>query len=309
MITIFKNEGAELQRLPSPVDGSWVNVINPTPEEIAQIHALGIPQDYITYPLDLDERARTEREDGELLIVLRIPLYQGEASDIPYTTIPLGIILTREIIITVSKLENEIIQEFTIKRFKDIATSKRLRFVLRLLLTAASKYLTHLREIQKRVDFLEDELQQSTRNKEVLELLKYQKSLTYFTTGLKSNELMMERLRRSRLFETYPEDEDLLEDVLTENQQAIEMTNITSNILSSMMDAFASIISNNLNSVMKFLASITIVISLPTMVASFFGMNVHLPFEVYPQAFFLIVVLAFLVSLTAVYIFYKRDWF
>jgi len=309
MITIFKNEGAELQRLPSPVDGSWVNVINPTPEEIAQIQALGIPQDYITYPLDLDERARTEREDGELLIVLRIPFYQGEASDIPYTTIPLGIILTREVIITVSKLENEITQEFSIKRFKDIATSKRLRFVLRLLLTAASKYLIYLREIQKRVDFLEDELQQSTRNKEVLELLKYQKSLTYFTTGLKSNELMMERLRRSRLFETYPEDEDLLEDVLTENQQAIEMTNITSNILSSMMDAFASIISNNLNSVMKFLASITIVISLPTMVASFFGMNVHLPFEVHPQAFFLIVFLAFLISLTAVYIFYKRDWF
>jgi magnesium transporter len=159
------------------------------------------------------------------------------------------------------------------------------------------------------VDILEDQLQQSTRNKEVLELLKYQKSLTYFTTALKSNELMMERLQRSQLLRTYPEDEDLLEDVLTENQQAIEMTNITSNILSSMMDAFASIISNNLNGVMKFLAAITIVLSLPTMVASFFGMNVHLPFEAHPQAFVLIIFISLLIGLSAVYIFWKRDWF
>ncbi len=309
MITIYKSEANELHILPNPVNGCWINVTNPTPEEIAQIHASGIPQDYITYPLDLDERARTERENGDLLIVLRIPYYQGEASDLPYATIPLGIILNGQYIITVSKFENEIIQEFTNRKGKDLITAKRLRFVLRLLLTTASKYLMSLREITKRVDILEDELQQSTRNKEVLELLKYQKSLTYFTTALKSNELMMERLRRSRLFETYPEDEDLLEDVLTENQQAIEMTNITSNILSSMMDAFASIISNNLNSVMKFLASITIVLSLPTMIASFYGMNVNLPFQDSPLAFAFTIGLAFLIGLIAVIIFWKRDWF
>jgi magnesium transporter len=309
MITIYKTDGTELQLLPNPLNGCWINAINPTPEEIAQIHDLGVPQDYITYPLDLDERARTERENGELLIVLRIPYYQGEESDLPFTTIPLGIILTNQYIVTVSKLENEITHEFTNRRVKDVATAKRLRFVLRLLLTAATKYLMYLREITKRVDILEDELQQSTRNKEVLELLKYQKSLTYFTTALKSNELMMERLRRSRLFETYPEDEDLLEDVLTENQQAIEMTNITSNILSSMMDAFASIISNNLNAVMKFLASITIVLSLPTMVASFYGMNVRLPLEDHPQAFFLPVAVSFLIGLAVIYLFWKRDWF
>jgi len=165
-----------------------------------------------------------------------------------------------------------------------------------------------LREITKAVDILEDQLQQSTRNKEVLDLLKYQKSLTYFTTALKSNELMMERLQRSQLLRTYPEDEDLLEDVLTENQQAIEMTNITSNILSSMMDAFASIISNNLNTVMKFLASITIVLSLPTLVASFFGMNVHLPLELHPNAFIYIILISVLISLVVVYIFWRRDW-
>lgn len=308
MITIYKKSENGLAVQPEFISGSWINVVNPTPEEIARIQALGVPQDYITYPLDLDERARTERENGELLIVLRIPYFQGKEADVPYTTIPLGIILTDQYIITVCKLENEIITEFTNGRARDVTTSKRLRFVLRILLSTANKYLNYLREITKVVDVLEDQLQQSTRNKEVLDLLKYQKSLTYFTTALKSNELMMERLQRSQLLRTYPEDEDLLEDVLTENQQAIEMTNITSNILSSMMDAFASIISNNLNTVMKFLASITIVLSLPTLVASFFGMNVHLPLELHPNAFIYIILISILISLVVVYIFWRRDW-
>jgi magnesium transporter len=309
MITIYRNSENGLQQMSEPTSGSWLNVINPSPEEIAQIQALGIPQDYITYPLDLDERSRTERENGELLIVLRIPYFQGKTVDVPYITIPLGIIVTDQYVLTISKLENEILRIFCDGRMRDLITSKRLRFVLRVLLYTANKYLVYLREIQKAVDLLEDQLQQSTRNKEVLELLKYQKSLTYFTTALKSNELMMERLRRSGLFDTYPEDEDLLEDVMTENQQAIEMTNITSNILSSMMDAFASIISNNLNVVMKFLASITIVLSLPTMVASFFGMNVSLPLENHPYAFPLTLLLSIIISLGAVYIFWRRDWF
>jgi magnesium transporter len=309
MITILKNAGNGLSLLSEPTSGCWINVVNPTPEEITKIQALGIPQDYILYPLDLDERARTERENGELLIVLRIPYFQGEHADVPYTSIPLGIILTQQCIITVCKLENEIMQELIDGRIKGINTAKRLRFVLYVLLHTANKYLTYLRQITKTVDYLEDQLQKSTRNKEVLELLKYQKSLTYFTTALKSNELLMERLQRSQLFKTYPDDEDLLDDVLTENQQAIEMTNITSNILSSMMDAFASIISNNLNVVMKFLASVTIVLSLPTIVTSFFGMNVHLPFEAAQYAYLLIFFGTILISLVVVLVFWRRDWF
>jgi magnesium transporter len=158
------------------------------------------------------------------------------------------------------------------------------------------------------VDALEDKLQRSMRNQEVLELLKYEKSLTYFTTALKSNELMMERLQRSQLFQTYPDDLELLEDVLTENQQAIEMVNIAGAILRQMMDACASIISNNLNIVMKFLASITIVLSLPTLVASLYGMNVRLPFEASPLAFPLILVVSFVLSVSVAWIFSKRDW-
>jgi magnesium transporter len=309
MINSYKNIADRLSLLDEPIAGSWIHVVNPSPDEITQLQQLEVPSDYINYPLDLDERARTERENGELLIVLRIPYYQGVLSDIPYTTIPLGIILTDRFLITVCKTENNVLQDFIDGRIRGLSTAKRHRFVLQILFNTANLYLSYLREINRTVDLLEDQLQKSTRNKEVLGLLKYQKSLTLFTTALKSNELMMERLQRSQLFDTYPEDEDLLEDVITENRQAIEMTNISSNILSSMMDAFASIISNNLNGVMKFLASITIVLSIPTMVASFFGMNVHLPLEDHPMAFPFIILLTAGIGLAAAYIFWKRDWF
>jgi magnesium transporter len=309
MITCYKNTETGLTVLSEPVNNCWINVIDPTPGDINRIQELGIPADYITFPLDLNERARTERENGELLIILRIPYYQGEQADIPYITIPLGIILSDKYIITVSKLENEIVREFAAAQVRNLVTAKRLRFVLHMFFQTAKKYLFYLHEINRHVDILEDELQLSSRNKELLALLKYQKSLTYFTTALKSNELLMERLQRSQVFRTYPEDEDLLDDVLTENQQAIEMTNISTNILSSMMDAFASIISNNLNAVMKFLASITIVLSLPTLITSFFGMNVHLPFEENPAAALIIILLSLMLSISAAYLFWKRDWF
>ena len=309
MITYYNNNELGLLTIPEAAAGCWINVIDPTQQEILHLQTLGIPSDYLTYSLDIDERPHTERENSDLFILLRIPFFQGDQSDIPYSTIPLGIILTHSYLVTVCKQENDILREFSYGRVRGLSISKRNRFILQILLATANCYLNQLHLITHRVDILEDHLQLSTRNKEVLELLKFQKSLTYFTTALKSNELMMERLRRSRLFETYPEDEDLLEDVLTENQQAIEMTNITSNILSSMMDAFASIISNNQNSVLKFLASITIVISLPTMVASFFGMNVHVPMENNPLAFYYTIGLTFLISLIVVYIFWKRDWF
>ncbi len=308
MITIFKNNNTCLELLPEPVNECWINVVDPTPEEVARLRGLGLPLDYITYPLDIDERPRTERENGETLIVLRVPYFQGETSDIPYTTIPLGIVLTDAHVITICKKDTELLQDFASGRVKSLSTAKRNRFVLRLLLSTATRYLSCLREITKAVDALEDQLERSTRNKEVLELLKYEKSLTYFTTALKSNELMMERLQRSQLFKKFPEDEELLEDVLTENQQAIDMTNIASNILSSMMDAFASIISNNLNTVMKFLASITIVLSLPTMIASFYGMNVNLPLQSHPLAFAMTLLIATGVSFAVALVFARRDW-
>lgn len=309
MITIYARNDKGLLTQKEPSTGCWMNVIDPSQEEIARIAQLGILQDFVTYPLDVNEQARTEREDGVLFILLRIPYYQGEGEDVPFTTLPLGIILTDGLIVTVCKRDHEILRHFADGKVRDFSPIKRNRFILRLFLKTAQTYLAYLNEINRTVDMLEDRLQASLKNKEVLELLKYQKSLTFFTTALKSNELMMERLQRSQLFKMYEEDEDLLEDVLIENRQAIEMTNIASNILSSMMDAFASIISNNLNVVMKFLASITIVLSVPTIIASLFGMNVVLPFDTHNLAFLFVLGISLVICLVVVLIFWKKDWF
>jgi len=310
MIKIYKSTENGLIQLDDFIPNSWINVVDPTPDEIERLSVEGIPMDFITYPLDLDERARTEREDdGKMLILIRIPYYQGPKADAPYITIPLGIILTDQYIITVCRWQTDIIREFESGRVKGLSTAKRIRFVLRILLSNASKFLAYLREINRNVEQTEDRLQQSQQNKEVLELLQYQKSLVYFTTALKANELLLERLQRTQLFRMYPDDEDLLEDVITENQQAIEMVNISSNILSSMMDAFASIISNNLNVVMKILASVTILVSLPNMITSFYGMNVDLPLQENPIAWeFILGVCLFMVGV-ALFIFARKRWF
>lgn len=310
MIKIYKTTVNGLEVITEPVNNSWINVIDPTTDEIEWLTSIGLPQDFVTYPLDVDERARTEREDdGTLLVLLRVPYFQGVRADVPYITIPLGVITNSKFIVTICRRPNDILQEFASGRVRNLETGKRNRFILRLLLSAASRYLSYLREIDRIIDGVEDQLQRSQRNRELLELLKYQKSLVYFTTALKSNELMMERLQRWQFFRMYEEDEDLLEDVITENQQAIEMTNISTNILSSTMDAFASIISNNLNVVMKFLASATIVVSLPTIVYSFFGMNVDLPFQNLGFASTIILAVSLAIMIVVVLIFVRRDWF
>jgi magnesium transporter len=262
----------------------------------------------VTYPLDLDEMARTEKEDGAILIIFRVPYNAGATADVPYTTAPLGILITDRLITTICQVENGVLQDFLEGRVKGLSTAKKNRFVLQLLMSAAGRYLAYVRQINRTVDALEDRLQRSLQNRELQELLKYQKSLVYFTTALKSNELMMERLQKTRLFEMYPDDEDLLEDVLTETRQAIEMTGIASNILSQMMDAFASIISNNLNVVMKFLASATIILTLPTMIASFYGMNVRLPAQDFQYGFLLLALLSVGLAATVAFVFWRKDW-
>lgn len=310
MITIYKTIENRLETVSEYLDGSWINIIDPTSDEIEQISHLGIPQDYLTYPLDLDERSRTEKEDdGTQLIILRIPYFQGPKVDIPFITIPLGIIVTNRYVLTVCRRPNDIIQDIASGRIRGFSTAKRYRFILRVLLSTATRFLAYLREINRTVEALEDQLTISQQNKEMLELLKYQKSLVYFTQALRTNELMLERLHRSQLFTQYPEDEDLLEDVITENQQAIEMVNISTNIMTSMSGAFASIISNNLNVVLKFLASITIVMSVPTIITSFYGMNVDLPFQTNAFAWIFVVFLSLFIIAVIVAIFSRRNWF
>ena len=308
MLHIYKTTERGLEQLDTILNGAWINVVDPTPDEIQKLTVLGVDIDYVNYSLDRDEMARMERDDEYTFILLRIPIHQPE-SDVPYTTVPMGIMILANNIVTICRYDSDIFKVLTNGKYRLLKTGKRYRLALYIFLETAARYLACLREINRTTDALEDQLQKSTRNREVLELLKYQKSLTYFATALRSNEVMMERVQRVHIFNHYEEDHDLLEDVLTENQQAIQMTNIATELLSAMMDAFASIISNNMNSIMKLLTALTIVVSMPTIVSSFFGMNVPIPYEGHPLAFVGIIAIAVVLTFATAYIFVKRDWF
>lgn len=308
MLSIYKTTENGLEKIESIENGAWVHVINPVPEEIEKLANWGMEMDYVNYSLDQDEMPRMERDEEYTFILLRIPIHQSE-SDIPFTTMPLGIMILGNKIITVCRYESGMFKSLTNGKYKQLKTGKRYRLALYIFLETSIRYLALLREINRSIELVEDRLQKSTQNRELLELLKYQKSLTYFATALRANEVMMERVQRTQIFNYYEEDQDLLEDVLTENQQAIQMTSINAEILSSMMDAFASIISNNLNVVMKVLAALTIILNMPVIVASFYGMNVHLPGEGSPYAFLSLIGISLSLGAFATFIFYKRNWF
>jgi magnesium transporter len=308
MLTIYRSSPQGLEQLPAAADGCWIDAVDPAPTEVAQLQAAGVPAEFITYALDLDERPRTERDEGYTLIILRVPFPQGATADIPYTTVPLTIIFNERMLVTICRVQENLAQMLLSHHFHTISTAKKNRFLLLLFLSVAGRFLRYLREINLAVERVEDRLERSLHNREVLELLKYQKSLTYFTTALRSNELMLERLQRGQLFQTFPDDAELLDDVLTENQQAMEMTSISIDILSQMMDAFASIISNNLNVVMKFLAAITVVLTIPTLIASVYGMNVPLPGEGNPLSFVILGGASLLAGGMVLVYFWRKDW-
>jgi magnesium transporter len=308
MLSIYKTTENGQEKLETIANGAWVNVVDPTHDEIEKLVNWGMDMDYINYSLDQDEMPRMERDEDYTFILLRIPIHQPE-SDIPFTTMPLGIMILGNKIVTICRYESDIFKSLTNGKYKQLKTGKRYRLALYIFLETSIRYLSLLRQINRSIELVEDRLQKSTQNRELLELLKYQKSLTYFATALRSNEVMMERVQRTQIFNYYEEDQDLLEDVLTENQQAIQMTSINTEILSSMMDAFASIISNNLNVVMKALAALTIILNVPVIVASFYGMNVHLPGQENPFTFLSIIGLSVGLGALATFIFYKRNWF
>lgn len=309
MLKIYKSGERGLEELEIITNGTWVNVVDPTAEETEKLVDWGMDMDYINYSLDQDEMPRMERYEDYTFILLRIPIYQPD-SDIPYSTVPMGIMILGNKIITVCRYESDILKTLLSGKHRLMKTGKRYRLALYIFLETSTRYLYLLREINRATEVVEDQLQKSTRNSEVLELLKYQKCLTYFSTALRANEVMMERVQKTQIFNYYEEDKDLLEDVLTENQQAIQMTSIATEILSGMMDAFASIISNNLNGVMKVLAALTIITTLPGTVGAFFGMNVPIPFVGdSPFGFLIIIGISFAFAGLATFIFYKRDWF
>jgi len=309
MIVTFKTTESTQNTIQGFEEDCWIRVTNPSQEEIEMLNQkLNIPMNFLMSPLDIDERPRIEAEDKNMLVVIRTPRFDGN-NDIQFTTVPLGIILTENMIITLCSSADEVIQAFADGKVRGWSTAKRSRFILQIFSRTALVYLDHLKQINKESSLVESELQKSMKNEEVIELLNFEKSLVYFTTSLRANELVMERLQRTEIFRMHPDDRDLLEDVITENRQAIEMANIYSNILSGMMDAFASLISNNLAVVLKFLTSVTIILMLPTLVASVYGMNVKLPMQNSPHAFAFTMGVSFIVSILAVVIFMKRKWF
>lgn len=309
MITVYKKTELGLGQVDEITPGTWIHLVDPTRAEVEQLLAvIDIPEDFVIAALDEDERARTDREDGVTLIILRVPYFFGQDEDLPYGTVPFGIIMTNGYLVTVCKFHTGIAEDLLGYRIKGLSTAKHVRLILHILLVTAQKYLAYLRHIDAAIEAVEERLQRSLRNEEVLQLLRYQNCLVYFTTGLKSNQLVMQRLQKSQLFSRFEEDEELLEDVLIENSQALEMTQISENILGQDMDAFASIISNNLNVVMKFLASATILVSVPTLAASIYGMNVALPLQGSPYAFVVVMGVALLVAVAMLWVFWRRDW-
>lgn len=301
MLNIYKStEAGELLEIQELEEKTWINLINPTADEINLLHEqLGVDLDFLRAPLDDEESSRIEMEEDELFILVDIPVVEEEGGTLEFSTLPLGIIMKGKYIITVCLKESNAIKDFTTGRVKGFFTFKRNKFLLQLLYRIDTKYLIYLKQIDRMSNQVERQLHRSLKNKELIQLLDLEKSLVYFSTSLRGNQLVLDKLGKTPALKLYPEDIDLLEDVVIENKQAIEMANIYSNILSGMMDAFASVISNNLNIVMKYLATITIVMSIPTIFSSFYGMNVALPMGDFPQMFWIIFGLSIVVAIIA----------
>lgn len=300
----------QLNEISEVIEGSWISLIHPTAAELVQVsREYKIDLDHLKAPLDEEERSRIEVEDDYTLIIVDIPVTEERKEKEYFLTIPCGIILTNEVIITVCLMETPVLMDFRDGRVRNFWTFKRTRFILQILYRNASLYLQYLRSIDKKSDEVEKQLHISTKNQELIELLELEKSLVYFSTSLRGNELVLEKLLKIEKIKQYPEDEELLDDVIIENKQAIEMSDIYSNILSGTMDAYASVISNNLNIVMKVLAVITIVMSIPTMIASFWGMNVPVPLSGSANGFAVLVIASLILTVIGGIILGKKKMF
>jgi magnesium transporter len=296
-----------------PVDGSpphgWLHVSDPTAADVKWLlEQVGVPAEFLPHALDVDEVARIERADGgEVLVMMRAPICDTRAGcDLPYRSSSLAVVVLRDLLVTVSRHDPQV--ALSLCRMKGLDPTRPHRFLLQLMLALGESFLEHLRRLNGDVDRIEDELQASTRNREVLSLLRLQKGLVHFTTALRSNEILLDRLEEDPPLEVSPGDRALLEDAQIELRQAIEMTTVARDILGSMMDAFASIISNNLNIVMKVMAALTIVLAVPNTVAALYGMNVALPGQGHPGAFVAVLVVSLVGSLALALLFRRRRW-
>lgn len=290
--------------------GNWINMINPTKDEVDFIcKAINIEPDFITYSLDAEEKARIDIEDDNtILFIIDVPISEEENGNIVYTTMPVGVIFVRdEYLITISIKETALMTKMEQLVKKSLATYKKSQFLFQVFYENASMYLSMLKIINKKTELLEKTLKKSLKNEDLMKMLNIEKSLVYFTTSLKSNELVMEKTLRGKIIKLYEEDEDLLEDSIIENKQAMEVSKTYSDILNETMDVYASVISNNINDVMKILTSITIILAVPTLIASIWGMNVPVPLQYNQNGFVFLIAISIVITLLIMIWFKKKD--
>jgi magnesium transporter len=312
MIQYFKNIEHKTVAIDKPENGAWVNVLPPLKQEefLELSRDLEIPIDFLTDSLDIDERSRFEEEDNVRLIVIKTPTENNSFndSDAFYITIPICIILTHNQILTVNSFENPAIKKF-LSTFQNRHPDKKNMMVLKIFEKIVQNFMEHLKEINQRRNILEQKLYVSSENEHLLQLMRIQKSLVYFVTALRSNEMLLMKLERSNFLGLNEDEKEFLNDLIVDNSQGLEMANIYTNILSSTLDAFASIIANNQNQVLKRLAVITIVLTFPVLISSIFGMNVRSGFEASPYAFYIVVFLSIIISGAIGLLFLRRKIF
>jgi magnesium transporter len=308
MLEIRRSTSAGMERPVAPSAGCWLHVTQPTAADLAAVHDFGVPATLLDHATDIDERPRVEHSGEAVLVVMNYPLRRDESTGPPWRTLPLSVVLTPQGVVTLSPGPTPFLQPLLEGKVPALSTGQGPDFILRVFWQLADACLRGLREINAGVEGLEDELKRSLRNEEVLGLLDFQKSLTYFATGLKANELVLERLQRVPTLHWADQDQELLDDVRVELRQATEMVEIADHVLSDMMDAFASIVSNNLNSVMKVLTSVTIILAVPTLIASVYGMNVGLPGAHSALAFAGLIAVCVAAAGALFIVFRRRNW-
>jgi len=299
----------ELRELEEPAAGCWIDVIKPTKEERRfLIEKLKIPLDFIASSLDEDERPRVEKQIGNLLVIIRVPHKRRKNGELEVVTLPLGIIITSKYFITISLDMTEVIRDFHDEKVTFYTTQKT-RFLLQILRRTNRYYAKYLDEIEKKIREVEVYVSQSLKNEEIMQLLNFQKTLIYFNGSILGNEKVFERIASGKILTLYKQDEELLEDIVIDNKELVENVRVFSEILSNTLDAYASIVSNNLNIVMKFLTSFTIILSIPTIISSIYGMNIRLPFQYHPQAFAIVSFLTIFIMFAFTILFWKKRWF
>lgn len=283
----------------------WIDAEDPDEADRAELRRLGVPESFLENLADMDERPRFEREDGWLLTIVRAP-HNNRADRLSFTTVPLGIMTKGDFIITVCAIESELIPDFIDHcNRRRISVDNQPDFVLRIIFSSTYWFLTYLKEINRTMQEYTGSLMRGVSNDILLNLMELQKSLVYFNTSLQGNSMLIQRL--DKVFEADC-DADLVEDVEIELSQAANTVNVYMEILSNSMDTFASVISNNVNNVMKTMTSVSLVIMIPTLVASFYGMNVDVWFGTAPQAFLCIILFSFAVSGVAWLLLRRKGW-